>query len=214
MDAKKAVISIGRQTGSGGRLIGRKVAEALGVPFYDKELLARAAKESGFCEEIFEEHDEKPTRSFLYSLAMEGLSFGYAGPLGGDMPMDHKLFVAQFNTIKKIAQEGSCVIVGRCADYALSENPNLLSVFIHGETEDRVERLRRQHGILESKAREMLQKTDKKRSSYYNYYTDKKWGSAISYDLCLSSSAFGIEGCVKAILGAVDAKGAGKRALS
>ena len=207
MTSKKSIITIGRQTGSGGRVIGRKLAEALNVPFYDKELLERAAKDSGLCKEIFEAHDEKPTNSFLYSLVMDGFSYGYSSAIGGDMPMDHKLFIAQFNAIKKIADEGSCVIVGRCADYALAGNPYLLSVFIHGTTEDRVARLCKQHGIKENKAREMILKTDKKRSSYYNYYTDKKWGSAFSYDLCMSSSAFGIDGCVNAILHAAEAKG-------
>lgn len=207
MSSRNAIITIGRQTGSGGRSIGRQIAKRLNVPFYDKELLERAAKESGLCKEIFEEHDEKPTNSFLYSLVMDGFSYGYSSPIGGDMPMDHKLFIAQFNTIKKIAAEGSCVIVGRCADYALAGNPGLLSVFIHGNTDDRVRRLMKLYDLKENKARELILKTDKKRSSYYNYYTDKRWGSAFSYDLCLNSSAFGLEGCAEAIMHAAEAKG-------
>ena len=207
MSSRKAIITISRQTGSGGRIIGRRIAKQLSIPFFDKELLERAAKESGLCKEIFEEHDEKPTNSFLYSLVMDGFSYGYSSPIGGDMPMDHKLFIAQFNAIKEIAAEGPCVIVGRCADYALAGNPYLLTVFIHGDTDDRVKRLMEQYQIKENKARELILKTDKKRSSYYNYYTDKRWGSAFSYDLCLNSSSFGLEGCSNAILHAAEAKG-------
>ena len=180
------VITIGRQCGSGGKLIGEKLAKELGVKCYDKELLTRAAKESGMSEALFESHDEKPTNSFLYSLVMDSYSMGYATSSYMDMPINHKIFLAQFETIKKIAQEESCVIVGRCADYALADNPNLISVFIVAEDEDKIARI--------------MIKTDKRRSGYYNYYSSKRWGDVRSYDLCINSSRLGgVDGCVEAI---------------
>ena len=126
-----AVYTIGREFGSGGLVIGKALAERLGINFYDKELLQRAAKDSGFCQEIFENHDEKPTNSFLYSLVMDTYSAGsYSSAPFLDMPLNHKVFLAQFESIKKIAEQESCVIVGRCADYALADNPDCINVFI------------------------------------------------------------------------------------
>lgn len=113
--ACKSIITIGRQYGSGGREIGQKLAEAFGIKCYDNELLDRAAKESGICQELFENHDEKPTNSFLYSLVMDTYSMGYASSALSGMPINHKVFLAQFNAIKDIAKEGPCVMVGRCA---------------------------------------------------------------------------------------------------
>ena len=130
----KSVITIGRQYGSDGRAIGKKIAEDLNIPFYDKEILARAAKETGFSEEIIKENDEKKTSSFLYSLVMDSNFFGInpgfaAGP--DNLPLSQKIFIAQCNTIKAIAAEGPCVIVGRCSDYVLEESTNLINIFIH-----------------------------------------------------------------------------------
>ena len=122
------IVTIGRQYGSGGREIGEKLAKRLNIPFYDKDLLSRAAKESGFCQEMIENHDERPTNSFLYNLVMDTYSFGYNSSSFVDMPISHKIFLAQFDTIKKIADEGACVIVGRCADYALAEYPNCVQI--------------------------------------------------------------------------------------
>ena len=118
---KNLVITIGRECGSSGRAIGRKLAESLGIKCYDKELLALAAKNSGLCEELFKTHDEKPTNSFLYSLVMDTYSFGYTSSAFSDMPINQKVFLAQFETIKKIASEGPCIMIGRCADYALAD---------------------------------------------------------------------------------------------
>ena len=135
------IITIGREFGSAGREIGYKVAKEFGIKLYDKEMLARAAKESGICEEIFESHDEKPTSSFLYSLVMDTYSMGYSGNTYTDMPINHKIFLAQFDTIKKMADEGPCVIIGRCADYALEDYPNVVSVFITGDEADKIKRI-------------------------------------------------------------------------
>lgn len=200
------IITIGREYGSAGREIGYKVAEAFDIKLYDKEMLARAAKESGICEEIFQSHDEKPTNSFLYSLVMDTYSMGYSGNSYTDMPINHKVFLAQFDAIKKIADEGPCILVGRCADYALESYPNVVSVFIHADMLSRIRRIARLYDLTDAKAKDLIVKTDKKRASYYNYYTNKKWSDAESYELCLTSSELGIEGTAQAIIDYVTLK--------
>ena len=194
------VITIGRQFGSAGREIGERVAEHFGIKCYDKELLTRAAKESGFCEEMIHNHDERPTNSFLYNLVMDTYSFGYNSSSFVDMPISHKVFLAQFDTIQKIAKEGPCIIVGRCADYALAEMSNCLHIFIYGNEESKVKRIMEKYSLSEAKAREMIIKKDKQRQSYYNYYSSKKWGRADSYDLCINSSILGVEGTANLII--------------
>lgn len=196
------VITIGRQFGSGGREIGEMLAEHYGIKCYDKELLSRAAKESGFCEEMIQNHDERPTNSFLYNLVMDTYSFGYNASSFVDMPISHKVFLAQFDTIKNIASEGPCVIVGRCADYALADFKNVLNLFIYADEECKIKRIKERFDDVNSddKAREMMSKKDKQRQSYYNYYSSKKWGRASSYDLCINSSILGIDGTVKFII--------------
>lgn len=193
------VITIGRQCGSSGKLIGQKLAGEMGIKCYDKELLALAAKESGLCEELFRTHDEKPTNSFLYSLVMDTYSMGYTTSGYMDMPINHKIFLAQFDAIKKLADEESCVIVGRCADYALADYKNVVTVFITASDTDRLDSLKSVYGVEDTKARDIMVKTDKKRASYYNYYSNKKWADPRSYDLCLNRSAVGLGGAVKLI---------------
>ncbi|RKD34237.1 cytidylate kinase-like family protein [Lacrimispora algidixylanolytica] len=200
------VITIGRQCGSSGKIIGQKLAEELGIKCYDKELLALASKNSGFSEELFQSHDEKPTNSFLYSLVMDTHSLGFTTSGYMDMPINHKLFLAQFETIKKLAMEEPCVIVGRCADYALSEYPNLISVFISAKDEDKIQLLKERNQIDDTKAKDLMVKTDKRRSSYYNYYSSKKWGDVRSYDLCVNSSSVGVDGAVRVIKRFVEEK--------
>ena len=206
INSKNTIITIGREYGSAGRQIGYKVAEDLGIKLYDRELLERAAKESGICEELFETHDEKPTNSFLYSLVMDSYSFGYPSSSYTDMPINHKIFLAQFDTIRKIASEGPCILVGRCADYALEEFDNVLSVFIHADMDARIRRIARIYDLTDAKAKDLIKKTDKRRSSYYNYYSNKKWGAAESYKICLDSSLLGIDGTAKAIEQLVELK--------
>ena len=196
---ERTVITIGREFGSGGHEIGMKLAEKLGIKCYDKELLELAAKESGLCEELFASQDEKPTNSFLYSLVMDTYSLGYSSGNYADMPINHKVFLAQFDAIKKIADEGPCILVGRCADYALESYDNVVNVFIHADLDARIRRIARIYNLTDAKAKDMIIKTDKKRASYYNYYTNKKWSDSESYELCLSSSELGIEGTAKAI---------------
>ena len=202
----KTVITIGRQYGSAGRQIGRALAEELGIKCYDKELLDRAAKDSGMCQELFENHDEKPTNSFLYSLVMDTYSFGYSSSAFSDMPINQKVFLAQFETIKKIASEGPCIMIGRCADYALGDFDNCLSVFIHASLETRIRRIAKLYDLTDAKAKDKIQKADKKRSSYYNYYTSKKWGDVDSYDLSIDSGKMGIDGTIELILKAIQQK--------
>ena len=180
------VITIGREFGSGGHEIGMKLAERLGVKCYDKELLQLAAKNSGLCEELFASQDEKPTNSFLYSLVMDTYSLGYSNSYV-DMPINHKVFLAQFDTIKKLAENESCVIVGRCADYALEDDPNCVSVFIKAPIKDRVERIKKIYNITDSKASDLIQKTDKKRASYYNYYSSNHLIYFVCRDVCRAS---------------------------
>ena len=195
------IYTIGREFGSGGKEIGVALANRLGVKFYDKELLKEASKESGYCAEIFENHDEKPTNSFLYSLVMDTYSFGgYSSAPFMDMPLNHKIFLAQFDTIKKLADKEPCVIVGRCADYALEDYKDCLNIFIHADLDSRIKRISKKMNLPANKAREVIQKTDKQRASYYNYYTSKKWGDSKSYDLTLNSGRLDIDGCVDIIL--------------
>ena len=197
--ANNTIITIARQYGSGGHDIGKKLAEELKIPFYDKELLERAAKDSGFCQEIFENYDEKPTNSFLYSLVMDPYSMGYSTAAFAEMPLNHKIFLAQFNAIKDIAKEGPCVIVGRCADYALADFPNVVNVYLYADLQSRIARIARRHDVTDAKAKDLIQKTDKSRASYYNYYTNKKWGEATGYDLCLNTASLGIDGTIHMI---------------
>ena len=197
--ANNTIITIARQYGSGGHDIGEKLAEELKIPFYDKELLERAAKDSGFCQEIFENYDEKPTNSFLYSLVMGTYSMGHSTAAFAEMPLNHKIFLAQFNAIKDIAKEGPCVIVGRCADYALADFPNVVNVYLYADMQSRIARIARRHDVTDAKAKDLIQKTDKGRASYYNYYTNKKWGEATGYDLCLNTASLGIDGSIHMI---------------
>ena len=195
------IITIGRQFGSGGREIGEKLAEHFGIKCFDKELLSRAAKESGFCEEMLQNHDERPTNSFLYNLVMDTYSFGYNSSSFVDMPISHKVFLAQFDAIKKIADEGPCVIVGRCADYALSDYKNVLNLFIYADQDAKIKRLKKRFDDIKTddQAIDLMNKKDKQRQSYYNYYTNRKWGRADSYDLCINSSVLGVDGSVRLI---------------
>lgn len=202
---ERTVITIGREFGSGGHEIGMKLAEKLGIKCYDKELLQVAAKESGLCEELFASQDEKPTNSFLYSLVMDTYSLGYLNSYV-DMPINHKVFLAQFDAIKKLAAKESCVIVGRCADYALEDDPFAVSVWIKASLDERIKRIKKLYELNDSKAADLIQKTDKKRASYYNYYSSKKWGEAKSYDLCIDSGLVGIDGAIELILKFIELK--------
>lgn len=185
----RKIITITRQYGSGGREIGEKLAKSLGVEFYDNKLLELAAEHSGIHKNHFEENDEKRTNSFLYLLST---TYGQGG-----IPFDDTLFFAQLNAIQKIASEQSCVIIGRCADYALRDFNGVINLFISAPFEQRVKRAIEVYGIEERHAENYVKRVDKQRTSYYNYYTDKRWGQPQNYQLCLDSSVLGIDGSVK-----------------
>ena len=185
---KNLVITIGRECGSSGRAIGRKLAESLGIKCYDKELLALAAKNSGLCEELFKTHDEKPTNSFLYSLVMDTYSMGYNTSAYMDMPINHKIFLAQFDTIKKLADQESCVIVGRCSDYTLRDNKNCLRVFFCAPMENRMKRVMDRLHLSEKDAKQKIQKEDKWRADNYRYYTGRIWGASANFDLTVNTA--------------------------
>ena len=193
------IITISREFCSGGQRIAAKLSQDLGVKMYDEDLLSAASEETGISKELFESHDEKPTNSFLYSLVMDTYSFNYAGNAYSDMPINQQIFLAQFDTIKKIAAQESCVILGRCADYALEEMEECTTVFLCADYDDRVAFACEHFNLTPGQAKDRIKKEDKSRSSYYNFYTDKKWGSASGYDLCLNTSVLGINGTAEMI---------------
>ena len=171
----------------------------LDLPYYDRELLDEAAKDSGICQELIENHDEKPTRSLLFSLVTGVQMHGDPGSMYMDMPLNHRIFLAQFDAIRRIASEGPCVIVGRCADYVLRDKPNAVSVFVKADIRQRVERAVSLYGVDPARAEETVRKADKQRASYYNYYATATWGDVNNYDLCVDTGKLGIEGTVALI---------------
>lgn len=195
--AQQLYVTIGRQFGSGGREIGKRVAQALGVPYYDKELLKVAAEKSGLSHEFLTNYDEKPTNSFLYSLVM-GQQNVLSGMRGSTV--EQLASQAQRDAVLSVAEQGSCVIVGRCADYILRDKPGLVRVFICADDEARVERICQRDGLAEKEAREKMKKMDKARSAYYAFHADREWGAADSYDLCINSSRSGVDTAVELIL--------------
>ncbi len=186
--SSKKIVTITRQYASGGREIGMKLAEKIGAEFFDKKLLEEAAKTSGIHQSHFEENDEKRTGSFLYLLST---TYGQNG-----VPFDDTLFFAQLNAIQKIASEKSCVIIGRCADYALRDFDHVAHILISAPIEWRIKRAVEVYGIDAKKAPDYVKRIDKQRIAYYNYYTDKRWGIPQNYHICLDSSALGIDGTV------------------
>ncbi len=195
----KKVITISRQYGSGGREIGEKLAKELGVPFYDNEIISRAAKESGFAEVAFEHAEEKATNSLLYSIAMGMNAYGSQDFGFSSLSLDDKIFLAQSNIIRKVAKEGPCVIVGRCADYVLKDLPELINVFVYAGLDYRIERATMLYGISHKKAAEQVMKYDKRRANYYNYHTSEKWGNMFNYDLAVKTECIGIDATVGVI---------------
>ncbi|MBE6769300.1 MAG: cytidylate kinase-like family protein [Ruminococcaceae bacterium] len=192
------VITIGRQYGSGGAEIGKRLAQELGIKFYDKELINLAAKESGFSEQILKDYDEKPTNSFLYSLSLGSYSYDSTSFGNINVPITDKVFMAQAQIIRDLAEKEPCVIIGRCAESVLKNHDALLSVFIHSDIERRIERICEKKNVTRAQASDMIKKIDKKRASYHNYFSDGRWGEAAEYDICLDSK-MGIENVVKII---------------
>ena len=192
----KYIITIGREYGSGGRFIAKQLAEKLNIKYYDSELITKAAKESGIDPSVFEQYDEK--KEFFFG--------GTSGLYSYDIPLSQKVFLAQNDAIKQIADSNeSAVIVGRCADYVLKEYDNVLSVFICAPMDAKIERCVKYYGIDPKKAESIIVKMDKKRRGYYNFYTDGDWGMARNYDICVNSK-IGIEESVNAIVAYVNGR--------
>lgn len=198
---KKTSIVIGRQYGSGGFNIGKKLAEDLGYEFFDKELVELVAEKSNFSEETVRKMDESAKGSFLYSIAMGNFSFGaMGGPMHYDLPINDKLFLTQSEIIKEKATAGPCVFVGRCADYVLKNaEMDVLSVFIYADMDYKVSNIIKQTNVSPQKAKDLIIKTEKQRRSYYDYYTSGDWGVMRNYDLCLNSGKIGEDKCVEII---------------
>ena len=199
MDTSRFIITLGREFGSGGHDVGKRLAEKLGVAFYDKEILARAARDSGICEELFEHHDERKSPSYLFSLVATP-GYGEPGPYAPDLPLNHRIFMAQFEAISQLALEGPCVIVGRCADYVLRDQPNVARLFLYGSQSARIDRIMRVRGLPADKAKELIRKTDKQRQSYYNFFAEGNWGQRCNYDLMLNTDGLTEDAAADAII--------------
>ena len=193
---KKLIINIGRQFGGGGLGVASELGRKLEIPVYDRELIAKAAQDSGFSAALFEQSDEK-RRIFSLSAIFTSI---YSSPTENYMS-DKGLFEIQCETIRRIAGQGSAIIVGRCSDYILRDMDCTLNVFLTSPLEERVKRICERHGLCEEKAEALILQKDKAREEYYNYYTFGNWGVASTYDLCIDSSILGIEGTADLIIG-------------
>lgn len=189
----KFVINIGRKLGSGGREIGERLASRLGIAFYDKELIRLASEESGLCCEVFEKADERTSSGMFGSMFSARFPFISDGAMPANCLSNDALFKVQSDVIREIADKHSAIFVGRCADYILREHKRVVNVFITAPDSYRIKVLCERHSISPKKAAELMEKVDKTRSDYYNYYSDKTWGAAESYDLCIDSSVLGLE---------------------
>ena len=188
------IINVGRQLGSGGRTIASRLAERFNCRFYDRELLNLAAKESGFCEEFFERNDEN--KNFFKTIFHLHVPHMSDGNFYNNNLSQESLFKFQSDAIRKAAESGACVFVGRCVDYVLRDRTDVVNIFVTANTEDRINRICGRDGLDEAEARKRISKGDSERASYYNYYTGKKWGHSESYDLCVNSSVLGMSGTV------------------
>ena len=199
--SKKLIITIARQYGSGGREIGERVASALGIPLYDKEIITEAASRGNIHEDLSKAVDESSANSLLYTLAMGSNFLGTTMSFGYKMPLNDRLFILQSDIIKEYAEAGSAVIIGRCADYVLRKEENILRIFIYGDIEHREARVKERHPETKpSQIIDIINKTDKRRSTYYNFYTGNKWGKYDNYDIAVNSSTLGIEGTAELII--------------
>lgn len=205
---KKVVITIGRQYGSGGRIVGQKLAEKLGIEYYDKDLITLAAKQNGMSEHLFESVDERPTNSLLYSLAVGayGMDGNYSYWGDAALPLNDRVYQIQAGLIEELADKGSCVFIGRCADYVLRERDNVVNVFLMADREYRLKNVVENYGVPAEKAADVIKKTDKKRANYYNYHTNKEWSEASNYHLCVDVGALGLDKCAELIATYVELK--------
>jgi cytidylate kinase len=199
-ETQSLIITIGRQFGSGGRGVAKILSEKYGIPLYDKELINRVSRETGICNEVFSTCDEC-TNNYPNSSLLGGWSLSTLfSTTNRDMLSGDSLFAMQSETIRRIASEGPCVIVGRIADYVLRNHQSLVSVFITADMDDRVKRIMEYENIDAQQAANLIKKVDKMRSSYYNFYSEKTWGSADSYQLCINTSKVGIEAAAQLVM--------------
>lgn len=188
------VITIGRQYGSGGRELGQMVAKKLGIEFYDEELVTMAAEKNKMHKDILKAVDEKATKSLLYTLVTGGDFRFFNSAVQYEMPINDKLFITQSEIIKNLANSSSCVIVGRCADYVLRDcAQKCIHLFVYADLEDRIKRISQKYDLSPEKAKEKINKIQKTRKAYYNYYSNQEWGNVSNYDLCINSAKLGLE---------------------
>lgn len=192
------IITIGRQYGSGGRRLAQMLSEHFNIPLYDKDLINRVSEETGIAGEFFKKVDEQPSDSF-FSMFLNSFSYGNSCNCEDSVLSGNSLFCMQSKVIRNIAAEGDCIFVGRCADYILRDREDVLSIFITADLNDRVKRVAEYEGISEQSAKDVIEKADKSRAAYYNFYTDKRWGRGSSYDICLNSSKISLEQCMDII---------------
>lgn len=196
---RNIVITIARQYGSGGRLIGKMLSEELGIPYYDRQLLQLASDDSGINEKLFANADEKVKTTALFRIAKKVYSGELIPPDKEDFVSNDNLFNYQAKIIKELAEEDSCVIIGRCADFVLKDYDNVISVFIHADEDKCAARIGEIRHLEPKELRKHMAEVDKRRGMYYKYYTGKDWADARNYDLCLDSGKIGYRGCVEAI---------------
>ncbi|NLL39716.1 MAG: cytidylate kinase-like family protein [Clostridiales bacterium] len=203
--SKRFILCISRQFGSNGRIVGEALAEEMGITCYDKKLLEKIASEHNLSEEYVMQADEKPVRMFS-----RGFPMGFRNPYKLDYieslyyTFNDNFFSIQAQTIKNIASEGSCIIIGRVADFILRDDPDMLSIFVHADLKYRIKTVMEREGVDKGKAEQMIKKKDKNRQNYYNFYSDKKWGECVTYDFSVSTSKFGVDGAVRSILKLID----------
>lgn len=198
----KKIVTISREFGSGGRLIGRKLAEAMNVPYYDKKILDDIAKEHGYSVEMIEEDEKKAKNGFFYSLSN---AFGAAGYGPDTLSINERFFIAQFEYITDLAKKGEGgVIVGRCADYVLRDYPNATNIFVYAEEKDKIKRVVEEYGVPENEVKKTMQDVDRARANYYRYHTGQKWGEPVNYHLSMDSGYISIDNFVKIILDYID----------
>ena len=192
------IITIGRQYGSGGRRLAQMLSEHFNIPLYDKDLINRVSEETGIAGEFFKKVDEQPSDSF-FSMFLNSFSYGNSCNCEDSVLSGNSLFCMQSKVIRNIAAEGDCIFVGRCADYILRDRDDVLSIFVTADLEDRIKRVAGYEGISEQSAKDVIEKADKSRAAYYNFYTEKRWGRGSSYDICLNSSKISLEQCMDII---------------
>lgn len=202
----KIVITIARQYGSGGRTVGKMLSDKMGIHFYDKELLKLASEDSGINEALFANADEKVKNTRLFKIAHSVYHGELISPESDDFVSTQNLFNYQAKIIKRLAEEESCIIVGRCADFILKDYENVLSVFIHAPHEYCMEQAAKKHSMSSKELERFILKTDKHKAEYYKYYTGREWTDARNYDLCLDSSKLGYDRCVEEIISYINVR--------